>query len=138
MSTRLIPDETLAIITIWGEAEGEPFAGKLGVAEVIRNRRDRKFLSDGSVAGTIAKSYQFSLWNDDSMNNRRLTAALRLNTDDAVVEDCRRAWLMALGGSQSVSGALLYLNPHAVMKLPSWAMAAKQVIEIGNHIFYAA
>lgn len=47
--TPLVPDDTWAILTIIGEAAGEPYVGQLAVAEVIRNRMRQRYASDGTA-----------------------------------------------------------------------------------------
>ena len=117
--SRLISDEALAVSTIWGEAEGEPFEGQVAVAEVIRNRMLRRFLSDGTVAGTVFRPLQFSIWNQGE--SRRIWAA-QLDRDDPLVQSCERAWATAKAGSSVVGpGALNYLNPTGLVHLPHWA-----------------
>ena len=59
---RLIPEDKLAILTIAQEALAEPFEGKLAVAEVIRNRMKQRYMSDGTVEGTVLRAWQFSGW----------------------------------------------------------------------------
>src|SRR5690242_9293677 len=67
-SMRLISDTALAAVTIWQEARGEAYAGKLAVAEVIRNRIKERYASDGTVAGTVIRPKQFSGWNSSDSN----------------------------------------------------------------------
>lgn len=143
---RLISDDALAVITIYQEAAGEPWDGKVAVAEVIRNRMNDKYMSDGTVSGTVLRAYQFSGWNTDAGAVR--LKSLRIDSDDPVVMDCRKAWTAAQQQSNLVKGAVLYLNPQTVMKragrLPTWAAstnnpmtlnAARVVATIGRHVF---
>ena len=62
---KLFDDDALAIATIWQEAEGEPYDAKVAVGEVIRERMRRKYNSDGTIAGTVGRRFQFSAFNDD-------------------------------------------------------------------------
>ena len=126
----LIDDCLLGIVTVYQEAEGEPYLGKVAVAEVIQRRTRQKFMSDGTVAGTVLKKYQFSGFNTDSANRIR---SFQIDTSDAVVNDCVRAWYEADRGSNYAPGALHYYNPSIYN--PWWAQGAKVVAEIGNHRF---
>ena len=54
--------EILAALTIYLEAQGESFAGKMAVAAVIRNRMNHKYHSDGTVSGTVLRAKQFEPW----------------------------------------------------------------------------
>ena len=104
---RLITDESLAVVTIWQEARGESFEGKVAVAEVIRNRQQALVHSDGSVPGTVLKDRQFSGWNSTDPN--RVPSA-KLDDDDAIVQACRLAWETAKTGSNLAKGATFYVN----------------------------
>ena len=128
---RLISDSALAIITIWTEAQGEPEAGKIAVGEVIRNRMKSKFFSDGTIAGTVARRYQFSAWNDDQGDNDLLIRALRLNVEDT--KECADAWAWSQTSSLT-KGALLYVNLDVAH--PAWATPDKFITQIGQHSFY--
>ena len=127
---RLIPDHILGIITVLQEAEGEPYEGKVAVAEVILRRTKRKYFSDGTVTGTCLRRLQFSGWNSDAANRIRTVKA---DTDDQMVHDCIRAWADAEAGSNLSKDAMHYFNPQLCS--PVWAESAKVVARIGNHTF---
>ena len=134
---RLFADSSLASGTIWTEAEGEPYEDKLMVAEVIRNRTRQKYSSDGTVASTIARRYQFSALNDDSADNIRLIASLKLDDNDPIVKDCLRAWYQATTFNTNLAkGAVLYYNPQAIPIAPAWVAKSKEVARGKHHIFY--
>jgi spore germination cell wall hydrolase CwlJ-like protein len=143
---RLISEEALAVITIMQEAEGEPYLGKLAVAEVIRNRMKLKYASNGTVAGTVLRAKQFSGWNatstkSDPYNLFRIRS-VQIDSDDPIVKDCIRAWHEAQAGSNTVHGAVLYYAPATLKKLgwpePDWAMpdSADEVAIVGQHHFF--
>ena len=128
---RLISDTALAAITIWQEARGEPYAGKLAVAEVIRNRMRARYASDGTVAGTVLGPRQFSGWNSGDLNR---IPSLKIDDSDRIVADCVRAWSEAAEKNTGVAkGALLYYAP--ALALPPWAEACREVARIGRHVF---
>lgn len=135
---RLITDSALGYIAVWAESEGEPFEGKCAVAEVMQRRQRLKYQSDGTVAGTIAKRFQFSFFNDDPGDNARLIRALQLDSDDPIVLDCIRAWnaVSLPNYVEIVPGAVLYCNLAVVQ--PPWAIGANFVRSIGRHSFYTA
>lgn len=134
---RLVSEEALAVITIMQEAAGEPYVGKVAVAEVIRNRMQLKYASDGTVSGTVLRAKQFSGWNTSDPGRIR---NVRADDDDEVVRECMRAWEEAKHGSDTVKGAVLYYNPdpRLVPVTPDWAKphSAKQVAEVGHHVFF--
>lgn len=127
---RLVNDDSWAIMTIAGEALGEPFIGKIAVAEVIRNRMRRGYASDGTVIGTVLRAKQFSMWDDKA----RLLAA-RIDDEHPKVQDCIKAWELS-ATSNVTNGAVLY---HTIMiDTPKWATApsVKRVSTIHRHHFY--
>lgn len=128
---RLIADDLWAILTVWGEARGESFLGKVGVAEVIRNRMARRFLSDGTVIGTVLKSYQFSCWNTSDPNRLHMA---RLEDDSPMYHECARAWTES-ASTIVTQGAVAYLNPRALPQLPAWYDPAAITLREGRHEF---
>ena len=128
---RLIADYLWGVMTVWQEARGEPFDGKVAVAEVILRRTKLKYRSDGSIASTCLRDRQFSGWNNSDPN--RIKAAT-LDSMDPGVQDCVKAWTEAADrGSNLVPGATHYFNAHIVS--PPWAKDAEVVAVIGNHTF---
>jgi len=127
---RLISDYLLGIVTVFQEAEGEPYEGKVAVAEVILRRTKRKYMSDGTVAGTVLRRLQFSGMNSDSANRIR---SFKIDTSVPVVDECARAWVEADKGSQLVPDCLHYYAHNIVS--PPWAVGAEVVAVIGNHTF---
>lgn len=127
---RLVSDLAWAVMTLDGEARGEPYAGKVAVAEVIRNRMANRYFSDGTVAGTVLKAMQFSCWNAHDPN--RVVIA-QLDDSDLSVRECISAWNEAEGVSLIAEGAMHYYNPSAVT--PTWISQATFSKRIGNHVF---
>lgn len=138
-SGQLISDDAVAIVTILQEAESEPFAGKLAVAEVIMNRSRHRYNSDGTIIGTCLGPLQFSGWNSKSTNRIR---TMRCKSSDPMVADCIKAWEQAKAGSNTVQGALLYYSPKTLAALglpaPDWddPKKSRQVASIGHHLFF--
>lgn len=132
---RLISRDAIAIATIWQEAAGEPYEGKLAVAAVIRNRMKRQYQSDGTVEGTLLKDFQFSGWNTGQGSLRQ--RSLRLDDQDPIVRDCAKAWKES-ELIDPTHGAVLYFAPKGVRVEPRWASAesVKLVARIHNHQFY--
>jgi spore germination cell wall hydrolase CwlJ-like protein len=130
---RLIPEDALAILTIWQESRGEDDAGKLAVAEVIWNRMRTRYSSDGTVAGTVLRPWQFSGMNTDDPNR---VPSFKLDDENPIVKACSAAWTLARAGTSTTHGAVLYLNPKVVSKLPAWVAKSKKVATIGAHHFY--
>lgn len=128
----LINDDTWGIMTVWGEARGEEYQGKVAVAEVIRNRMKFKYSSDGTAANTVLRKYQFSCHNHDDPN--RILMA-KLNDNDPVVKECIKAWNESKN-TNLTKNAVLYCNLKVVSSIPSWAKMEKKTTSIGNHTFF--
>lgn len=126
---RLISDFALAAVTIWQEARGEPWAGKVAVGNVIRNRMKTQ---GKTVAEVVLAPYQFSGWNTRDPN--RIPSVQIMDTDPTVAE-CAQAWL-ASENLMLVGMATNYCNLEACTARPEWATDAAQVARIGRHTFY--
>ena len=124
-----LSDEQLAALTIYLEARGESFAGKLAVAAVIRNRMNAKYQSDGTVKGTVLKRLQFQPWNYAKPED------VRHRISQSRMKDSLLAWRMVQDGRSIVDGALLFYNPRLV-KTPFWATVSHKVASIGGHEFF--
>ena len=127
----LIPPSSdhLAALTIYLEARGESFAGKLAVAAVIRNRMKMKYQSDGTVKGTVLKYRQFQPWN------RQQPHQVFVNLNNRRMQDSLLAWQLVQDGRDVVGGALLFYNPR-IARTPRWARVGRKVATIGGHEFY--
>ncbi|WP_447968099.1 cell wall hydrolase [Nitrospira sp. M1] len=124
-----LSDDRLAALTIYLEARGESFAGKLAVAAVIRNRMKAKYQSDGTVKGTVLKRLQFQPWNHAKPED------VRHRISESRMHDSLLAWRMVQDGRSIVQGALLFYNPRLV-QTPRWAMVSHKVASIGGHEFF--
>src|SRR5690349_17588094 len=113
----LITPDALAVCTIWQEARGESYLGKIAVGEVIRNRMGRLYSSDGTVAGTVLRPWQFSGWESNDPNRIK---SMQIRDEDPIVKECMQAWTQSKITSH-VRGAVLYCNLKAVQSRPPWA-----------------
>lgn len=127
---KLIPDEAWGVTTVWMEARGEPYDGKVAVAEIIQKRTAKKFFSDGTVASTCLKDRQFSGWNNTDPNRLK---AVSLDDEDPIVNECINAWKEAKSGRNLTGEALHYYN--SAVSFPIWAQGARVVTRIGKHTF---
>ena len=119
--------------TIWQEAGGEPYQGKLAVAYVVMNRLK---VAKSTICREIMKPWQFSCWNTDSVTRLRLPDAMSPDW-----EECSRAAMAAVDGTEQdpTNGADHYLNEATVLrvagKLPSWYNPKLVTARIGHHTF---
>ncbi len=122
-------DDTLAALTIYLEARGESFAGKLAVAAVIRNRMTHKYHSDGTVKGTVLRAKQFEPWMG------RNPEEVEFDQTNRIMQESLLAWRLVQDGRKVVDGAVLFYNPQLV-KTPRWAQFNRKVAKIGGHEFF--
>ena len=122
-------DDTLAALTIYLEARGESFAGKLAVAAVIRNRMTHKYHSDGTVKGTVLRAKQFEPWIERNPED------LEFDQSNRKMQESLLAWNLVQDGRNVVDGAVLFYNP-TLVSTPRWAEVYQKVAKIGGHEFF--
>lgn len=127
-----LDDEQALARTIWGEARGETFVGRICVANVIINRLKKRPRYGSSVRSVCLKPWQFSCWNEKDPNRAKL---LSVEKHDAIFQEClvlsKLANMRAL--HDMVNGSAHY---HAKHVKPKWAKGLEPVTVIGNHVFY--
>ena len=136
----------LGVSCLVGDADQAGGALVGGLPDETRHpESDRRYASDGTVAGTILRAKQFSCLNDSTPWRTRL---FNLQWQDPAVRRARAAWETAFGDDGSgersdlVQGAVLYhtIQPPAGVKQwpPRWATApgVREVARVGDHIFY--
>jgi len=121
--------DILAALTIYLEARGESFAGKMAVAAVIRNRIRQKYHSDGTVKGTVLRTKQFEPWIGRSPDE------MRFNRNNRKMQESLLAWELVQDGRNVVDGAVLFYNP-TLGNTPRWAKVYRKIAEIGGHEFF--
>jgi spore germination cell wall hydrolase CwlJ-like protein len=115
--------------TVYGEARGETWRGKIAVAWVIKNRLMSKKWGTNYVSVCLAPR-QFSCWNKDDVNYARIKAVTFDN------EDLQKCLAAAAAAHFSIEldptrGALHYAAERIT---PNWA--SNDYITIGGHKFY--
>jgi spore germination cell wall hydrolase CwlJ-like protein len=142
LAVPLFAVSALGVANVVAEAGNQPLHGMIAVAEVVRNRMERRYQSNGSVHDTIFRPKQFS-WTNESTPWR--ANIFGLTQDDPRVQLAQRAWQIAFGGderSDIAKGAVLYHTvraPRGAKRWPPiWAIAPTviEVVRIGDHIFY--
>jgi spore germination cell wall hydrolase CwlJ-like protein len=129
----------LLALVIWREARGEPHEGRVGVANVIRNRVLATHLPD-QWEDVIERKWQFSSMTapGDGM------LVQWPKQPDTVFEDCMAIATAAVAGTleDNTSGSHYYANLAAVPKESSfWPTIANnpehpKTVVIGHHTFY--
>lgn len=105
----------LAIATLWQEARGEDQEPRIAVAHVIRNRMIKLYASDGTIAGTVLKRWQFSGWMSARIARQSLRAVAIGGHD---IEDLWAAWIASDDTPDPTQGAVLYYSPES-MRTPT-------------------
>lgn len=115
--------------TIWGEARGQTDEDDPGVAWVIRNRSEIRTLS---VLSVCEQPFQFSCWNWDDPNRRKMIALDPFSAEYMNFEELAKR---VLEGEMEdpTFGADHY---HASYVSPWWTEGMEFVVELGPHKFY--
>jgi spore germination cell wall hydrolase CwlJ-like protein len=134
--------ETLAR-TIYGEARGELYPGKIAVGCVIANRarlaasymarkgRPHPLYGNGTLASACQAPWQFSCWNAGDPNRAKL---LVVRLTDPVMAICVKAARSAALGPDITKGSTHYYA--AGSEPPGWAVGKTPAISIGHHLFF--
>lgn len=120
--------------TVYGEARGEPWAGKLAVAWVIRNRAENPGWWGYGYGDVCLKPDQFSCWNANDPNVDQLKA---VTTASPFFRECLAATASVMGNidPDPTKGASHY----KVTLLPwpkDWGAEKPALVVIGNHSFF--
>lgn len=118
-------------LTVWGEARGEPYPGKVAVAWVLYNRAVHDNMSLQAVA---TAKWQFSCWNKGDPNNSLITDP-KFNTNIQSFRDSMAACIEVLDAENpdATKGSRHY----CVTTLnPDWAKGHTPVYTVGMHKFY--
>lgn len=118
--------------TIWGEARGETFEGKIAVAWVIKNRADNPGWWGHEIAGVCRAPWQFSCWLENDPNRVKLLA---VGASDSALKECLAVTAGVLTGiyADPTGGSNHY---HTVGISPKWSVGQKPNAKIGAHLFF--
>jgi len=116
-------------LTIWAEARGEPWAGKLAVASVIVNRARERDLTWEQVC---FQPKQFSCWNNGGKKLWKQYETGECERNPAWRE-CVKIVRMLIDGILPATKFNHYHNPQLYQ--PAWAQKLRNVKQIGNHVF---
>lgn len=121
--------------TIWGEARGEHFEGKVAVGHVVLNRAKAQHRRETTIAGVATEPFQFSCWNPDDPNRNKLE---EVSLNDRFFRASLKAALIAIEeqerGEDPTGGATHY---HTTQVSPVWSAGKAPSAKIGSHLFYA-
>jgi len=126
-------DLSIMARTVFGEARGEPYQGRLAVAHVILNRVRAGGWFGASVSEVCLKRWQFSCWNPGDPNRARL---FQVELDDRNLLDCSRACLDALGGGEDPTTGATHYYATSLPVPPRWVRGRAPNVVIGRHAFF--
>lgn len=117
--------------TLYAEARGEPFKGKMAVASVIQTRARR---TDTSFVQTCLKDKQFSCWNElENVPEYYISGEGIQDRDMQARSDCYGiAWVL-MTSDREWEHLTHFYNPDKAT--PSWAADLKAKRTIGKHVF---
>jgi hypothetical protein len=143
-----LSDEQMLCLTLYGEARGEPYEGKVAVAYVIKNRLKTGRWGN-SIKKVVLSPFQFSCYNCDDPNRAVLEEIARnwdsyIQKNKKLQECCKVAKEVLSGAVSDPTGGALYYHgdPKYYARMwqkcggvPCWAVDKPYVV-IGNHWFY--
>lgn len=128
----MLTEIMIIALTLMGEAEGEPYTGKVMVAEVIINRAQ---VGKQSLKTVCLAPKQFSCWN--GKRSEKLIArlpTLEKQASNQAWKDCKQIAVMVCKPDYKTSTrATHYFNPEKCN--PKWAKAMWICASVGNHLF---
>jgi len=127
-------DSMTTIQTMWGEARGEKFFGKIAIVQVGLNRVSRESWYGHNLHDVFLKKEQFSCWNERDPNYKKV---VDLTWEDAENYELNSAFKLAINwwvaGEDITRGATHY---HADYVTPYWAVGKVPCAVIGGHKYY--
>ena len=130
-------DQVVLAKTLWGEARGEGREGMEAVAAVVLNRRRTAYRDRTTASEVCLDPKQFSCWNADDPNSRKLTRIDKQPDDDfnvamVVAAKALRGYLV-----DPTQGARHYVaTTLPLSRRPRWLDEKRPCVVIGRHEFY--
>jgi len=134
-------DLSTMVKTLFGEARGETYAGKVAVAWVIRNRFETRHRRCNSITAVCMSPMQFSCWNKSDPNLRmliELKIPSYVGPERESLDECVEACLDVLNDMRMrdpTIGSRHYCTVAAYSRT-YWARDKTPVARIGNHVFF--
>lgn len=132
-----LPDSEILARTIYGEARNQGVRGMAAVAMVILNRLHHHSRRYGGVIHNVCLApWQFSCWNEDDPNRKKLMVD---KIDNRAMARCRVIAALAVDDmlNDPTDGATHY-HWSKMKVFPYWSESRfmTKLAEIGDHIFY--
>lgn len=126
---------------LYGEARGEDFVGKVGVAYTAKTRSEKR---TKSICQVVLHKWQYTaLTQDKKLRNIAMTVGSKPKFNNFIDakswDNCELVAHMVLSGTvdDPTGGADHYYEPSKVAK-PAWAKVMKKTLHHGGHKFYAS
>lgn len=130
------PNDVLALArTIFGEARGEPDAGKEAVAHVVVNRVNSHRFAN-TVEGVCLQPKQFSCFNVGDPNQPVIMAQELTSTNSGFKECIAIANRVISGAVSDNTGGATHYYDFKMIAAPSWTIGATLTVQIGAHRFF--
>jgi hypothetical protein len=129
-----LSDLLVIVLTISGEGIGEPWEGKVGIADSIYNYAQDHHLTIRQSC-LARKPDRYSCWGNP---DKLIAKTASFETTTSAWRDCMviARWLND-GAYKPASTATHYLNPKLVKRMPAWTKKMRLIGDVGNHRFYA-
>ena len=123
--------------TIFGEARGETYTGKIAIANVVLNRAalamKHPHFGDGTITGACMVPWQFSCWNANDPNCQVIND---VTDTDPIFADCLDIAELACNHKlDDMTGNATYYYAKGSPE-PTWAVDKTPCAIIGNHLFF--
>ena len=132
------PDVIYAAQTVFGEARGESWDGKIGVAWVIVNRKKaHRYYFGYTIPNVVRKPWQFTCWRRKNINYKKIHNPLKYESVDIWLE-CYIAARLVLRGQvkDNTGGALYYIDESIIHDPPNWVAKLKLSVQHGRLYFF--
>jgi len=133
-------DKILVKITLTQEAMDCDLWEKIYVLNVIFNRTQQRYFSDGTVTSTVLFDFQFSGWNISNENFRWLKRLLNFIRSDVNYDTSLDVLIEKAYNHDYTNDSLLYYSPNAMIprgSKPQWNFSElEETIRTNNFIFY--
>ncbi len=130
------------ILTLYGEARGEPIESLIGVANVIRRRVLDHYRGDLTFAAVCLHPAQFSCWIDAKDLLDKALAKLQTGTLGMMPPDLARCKEVAKATLAGTLADNTFTANHYLAKelydspsCPGWAKGLTPTRTLGNHVF---
>jgi len=133
-------DKILLKVTITQEAANCDLWEKIYVMNVIFNRTQQRYFSEGTITSTVLYDFQFSGWNTSDENFKWLKQILKFIRNDSNYDSRLDILIEKALKNDYTDNSLLYYSPNAMIpkgSKPLWNFSELQeTLRTDNFVFY--